>query len=239
MTLRRERRLGDEADSTTRRSARRVSATADSTTAVPASPARDGRERAHLLLGYRRCPLSRLRPRPGRRPRNRRPPGRREERRWMSATPIASNCSTGPPLIPPLHPANEWLCTAGAHFVLRKELPEMNTSPLAELAGAVRRLEDSEVARQAWRSMKNNSIGLSFGFLTVDSHDDDGVRVLDEVDLFEITLTPSPANADTRITEMKSVPDPVPSLDELKARFDRATKDLDLRPAPRIVSFPC
>lgn len=43
---------------------------------------------------------------------------------------------------------------------------------------------------------------LSFGFLTVDSHDDDGVRVLDEVDLFEITLTPSPANADTRITEM-------------------------------------
>jgi len=114
----------------------------------------------------------------------------------------------------------------------------MNTSPLAELVGAVRRLEDSEVARQAWRSMKNNSIGLSFGFLTVDSHDDDGVRVLDEVDLFEITLTPSPANADTRITEMKPVPDidPVPSLDELKARFDRATKDLDLS-APRIVSF--
>jgi len=98
-------------------------------------------------------------------------------------------------------------------------------------------LEESEVAREAWRSMKHNAIGLSFGFLTVDSHDDDGVRVLDEVDLFEITLTPSPANADTRITEMKSVPDAVPSLDELKARFDRATKDLDLRPAPRIVSF--
>jgi uncharacterized protein len=98
-------------------------------------------------------------------------------------------------------------------------------------------LEDSEVARQAWRSMKNNSIGLSFGFLTVDSHDDDGVRVLDEVDLFEITLTPSPANADTRITEMKSVPDAVPSLDELKSRFDRATKDIDLRPPPKVVTF--
>jgi hypothetical protein len=67
------------------------------------------------------------------------------------------------------------------------------------------------------------------GFLTVDSHDDDGVRVLDEVTLFEITLMPSPANADTRITEMKSVPDIelVPSLDELKARFDLATKDLE------------
>src|SRR5215211_6505676 len=144
------------------------------------------------------------------------------------------------PLIPPPHPANERLCTAGVRTSsYERNSPEMNTSPLAELVGAVRRLEDSEVARQAWRSMKNNSIGLSFGFLTVDSHDDDGVRVLDEVDLFEITLTPSPANADTRITEMKSVPDAVPSLDELKARFDRATKDLDLRPAPRIVSFPC
>src|SRR5215211_248983 len=118
MTLRRERRLGDEADSTTRRSARRVSATADSTTAVPASPARDGRERAHLLLGYRRCPLSRLRPHPGHRPRNRRPPGRREERRRMSATPDCLELLDRTPFIPPPHPANERLCTASAHFVL-------------------------------------------------------------------------------------------------------------------------
>jgi hypothetical protein len=46
------------------------------------------------------------------------------------------------------------------------------------------------------------------------------------------------SNPDTRITEMKSI-DPAPSLDELKARFDRATKGIDTRPAPEIVSFEC
>ena len=47
-------------------------------------------------------------------------------------------------------------------------------------------LEESEVAREAWRSMKNDTIGLSFGFLTLDSHESDGVKVLTELDLFEI-----------------------------------------------------
>src|SRR5829696_916547 len=109
MTLQREE-TRDEADSTTRRSAWPVSATADSTTAVPASPARDGRERAHVLLGYRRCPLSRLRSHPGHRPRNRRPPGRRGERRRMSATPDCLELLDRTPFIPPPHPANERLC---------------------------------------------------------------------------------------------------------------------------------
>ena len=30
-------------------------------------------------------------------------------------------------------------------------------------------LDDSEVARQAWRSMKDNRVGLSFGYMTVKS----------------------------------------------------------------------
>ena len=52
-------------------------------------------------------------------------------------------------------------------------------------------IEDSEMAREAWRSVKRNRIGLSFGFLVVDEHDDNGVKVLDTLDVFEITLTPS------------------------------------------------
>ena len=52
-------------------------------------------------------------------------------------------------------------------------------------------IEDSEVAREAWRSVRRNRIGLTFGFLVVDEHDDEGVKVLDTLDVFEVTLTPS------------------------------------------------
>jgi Caudovirus prohead serine protease len=52
---------------------------------------------------------------------------------------------------------------------------------------------------------KRGRVGLSFGYLVTSAHDEaDGVKVLDSVDLFEITLTPSPANADTRILSTKS-----------------------------------
>jgi HK97 family phage prohead protease len=66
-------------------------------------------------------------------------------------------------------------------------------------------LETSEVAREAWRSMKAGRIALSFGYVvTSDFKREDGVRELLGVDLYEISLTPSPANPDTRITSMKS-----------------------------------
>ena len=66
-------------------------------------------------------------------------------------------------------------------------------------------IETSARAREAWRSVKSRSIGLSFGFLVVKSHDEpDGVRVLDELDLYEVSLTATPANSDTRIIAAKS-----------------------------------
>jgi uncharacterized protein len=66
-------------------------------------------------------------------------------------------------------------------------------------------LQDSETAREAWRSMKAGRIALSFGFLvTHDFKREDGVRELLGIDLYEVSLTPSPANPDTRIVSMKS-----------------------------------
>ena len=54
---------------------------------------------------------------------------------------------------------------------------------------------DSDIARQAWRSVKKGRIGMSLGFLTLDDRvGADGVKELLEIDLFEITLTPTPAN---------------------------------------------
>jgi HK97 family phage prohead protease len=112
-------------------------------------------------------------------------------------------------------------------------------------------LEESEVARSAWRSMKNNAVSLSFGFLTVKSRDRaDGVTELLELDLFEVSVVPHPANADTRFLDLKSATagaetedDDIDSLDldQLRARSMAAIADIDLkrhRPIT-IVSFPC
>jgi HK97 family phage prohead protease len=66
-------------------------------------------------------------------------------------------------------------------------------------------LEDSEVAREAWRSMKANRVSLSFGYLATRAcKRSDGVRELAEIDLFEISVIPHPANADTRFLSLKS-----------------------------------
>jgi uncharacterized protein len=111
-------------------------------------------------------------------------------------------------------------------------------------------LEESEVARSAWRSMKNNAVSLSFGFMTVKSRErGDGVTELLELDLFEVSVVPHPANADTRFLDLKSATggaetdDDLDSLDldQLRARSEAAIADIDLkrhRPI-QVASFPC
>lgn len=69
-------------------------------------------------------------------------------------------------------------------------------------------LKDSEKAREAWRVMKQDSVGLSFGYMVTDSSEsEDGIRELKTLDLFEISITPAPANPDTRFLSLKSVKD--------------------------------
>jgi HK97 family phage prohead protease len=66
-------------------------------------------------------------------------------------------------------------------------------------------LEDSATAREVWRSMKNGAMSLSIGFMVTQDHKrEDGIRELHGIDLFEISVVPHPANADTRVIEMKS-----------------------------------
>lgn len=66
-------------------------------------------------------------------------------------------------------------------------------------------LQESPVAKDAWRLMKKNAVALSFGYLvTEDAKAKDGVRELKAIDLFEITITPAPANPETRFLNMKS-----------------------------------
>jgi HK97 family phage prohead protease len=65
-------------------------------------------------------------------------------------------------------------------------------------------LDDSAVARETWRSMKDNRVGLSFGYMTVKSERRGGINDLLELDLYEISIAPGPINPRTRILEMKS-----------------------------------
>jgi HK97 family phage prohead protease len=92
----------------------------------------------------------------------------------------------------------------------RNVIGSIDPAAMRELAGAglyvkgKLDLDDSEVAREAWRSMKDQRVALSFGYLTVTSRKRGEVTDLLELDLFEISIVPSPANPQTRILEMKS-----------------------------------
>jgi HK97 family phage prohead protease len=92
-------------------------------------------------------------------------------------------------------------------------------------------IEDSEVAREAWRSMKNNTVSLSFGYMVLADHKrTDGVRELRQLDLFEVSLTPSPANADTRVLSMKSAAAESTEYEDLlpsKAEILAAVKEIE------------
>jgi uncharacterized protein len=70
-------------------------------------------------------------------------------------------------------------------------------------------LDGSEIAREAWRLVKAGTVSLSFGYLATDAFKrTDGIQELREIDLYEISLTPAPANPDTRILSFKSTDPP-------------------------------
>jgi hypothetical protein len=65
------------------------------------------------------------------------------------------------------------------------------------------------MAQEAWRLVKAGTAALSFGYLATDAFmRADGIQELRELDLYEISLTPTPANPDTRILSFKSTDPP-------------------------------
>lgn len=98
-------------------------------------------------------------------------------------------------------------------------------------------LKNSEKAREAWRAMKTGSMSLSFGYIvTQQSKARDGVNELKEIDLFEISIVPAPANADTFFLELKSVKEMAPpeireELSELRKRIDELDAALEEKPS--------
>src|SRR5919108_5836230 len=64
---------------------------------------------------------------------------------------------------------------------------------------------DTERGREVWRAPRSRSMGFRFGYLATASHDEGEVRVLDEIDLLEISIAPAPANPRTRMLAMKAL----------------------------------
>jgi HK97 family phage prohead protease len=103
----------------------------------------------------------------------------------------------------PLH----WDHRAGAESIIGEVDPaSMRETEAGLYVEGTLDIHDSDLARQAWRSVKKNRVGLSFGYMvTADRKGADGIRELLGIDLFEITLTGAPANSDTRVLSAKSI----------------------------------
>lgn len=66
---------------------------------------------------------------------------------------------------------------------------------------------ESDVGREAWRSFKSRSIGFSFGYLIPEGGStkrQGGGRHITELDVFEVTATPTPMNNGTRVLGTKN-----------------------------------
>lgn len=103
-------------------------------------------------------------------------------------------------------------------------------------------LENSAKAKEAWRAMKTDSMSLSFGYMVVSQKQaKDGVNDLQEIDLFEVSVVPSPANADTRFLALKSVPkmeegELCEEITQLRKRLDEIEDALEEQPEVEVAS---
>ena len=87
-------------------------------------------------------------------------------------------------------------------------------------------LDGSTKGREAWRSIKAGSMSLSFGYLATEQKmADDGVNDLHEIDLFEVSVVPGPANADTRFLSLKAIPEM--GIEEIREALQELHKRVD------------
>lgn len=64
---------------------------------------------------------------------------------------------------------------------------------------------ESKVGKEAWRSFKQGTIGFSYGYLPLQAKNrKGGGRHITELDVYEITATPTPMNNDTRVLSTKA-----------------------------------
>lgn len=96
---------------------------------------------------------------------------------------------------------------------------------------------DDELGRKAWKGLKANRLAFSFGFLSTKTRErDDGVREILAIDVYEISVTPSPMNNRTRVLSVKAATAATES--DLRARSMRAVRAALAGTAPARASRP-
>lgn len=105
---------------------------------------------------------------------------------------------------------------------------------------------DDEQGRKVWKQLKANRLGFSFGYVATRSRArKGGGRELLELDVYEVSATPAPANNQTRVLSTKAADESRPladlSLTELRARSDALVAGIDTkaREPIRIATFDC
>lgn len=76
---------------------------------------------------------------------------------------------------------------------------------------------ESKKGAEAWRSFKSGTVGFSYGYLVPDGGAvprKGGGSHISELDVFEITATPTPMNNDTRVLNVKAMEDRVAALEK-------------------------
>ncbi len=80
---------------------------------------------------------------------------------------------------------------------------------------------------ETWRLVRSRTLGFSFGYVVVNSTKRaDGSRVLDEIDVYEVSATPTPMNGRTRVISWKSSERTPPTIEQLRD----LERDLGLNP---------
>ena len=89
--------------------------------------------------------------------------------------------------------------------------------------------QSTEVGAQAWRLVKSGVLGFSFGYVIVNSTKRaDGIRVLDEIDVYEVSATATPMQGRTRVLSWKSHEREAPTVEQLRD-LEREVLGLDPR----------
>jgi HK97 family phage prohead protease len=76
---------------------------------------------------------------------------------------------------------------------------------------------ESKKGSEAWRSFKSGTVGFSYGYLVPEGGAkarEGGGKHIQELDVFEITATPTPMNNDTRVLAVKAMEDRVEALEK-------------------------
>lgn len=125
-----------------------------------------------------------------------------------------------------------WMHSSAAEDQIGHVKPDSVKAVAGEVVAAGWIDQSTDRGQHAWRLVKSGTLGFSFGYLTLAATKrKGGGNHITELDVFEVSATPTPINGDTRVLGWKSDDAPAFALDtelqEVKARLDTLEKALE------------